>query len=113
MVLVLTLLPSDKLPPTPEWKLLSFDTFSHICVFGLLTFLTIRSFYRHYGKFYFLKYAIGISLVLCLLFGVLIEMLQTVMKSGRHGEISDVIGDFIGELFGALFFYILARRQRA
>ena len=38
-------------------------------------------------------------------------MLQTVMKRGRHGEVTDVLGDFIGELLGALFFYVLLRRK--
>ena len=49
-VLILTLLPSDKLPETPEWELLSFDTLAHAGDFGLLSFLVARSFYVENGK---------------------------------------------------------------
>ncbi|KAA9341000.1 VanZ family protein [Adhaeribacter soli] len=111
VVLFLTLLPSNALPETPEWKFLSFDTFCHAATFALLTFLVIRSFYFHYGNPRSLRYTIGVSLALCLFLGILIELLQMVMKQGRHGEISDVVSDFIGSLAGAAFFYYLSRRK--
>jgi VanZ family protein len=113
VVLFLTLLPSDKLPDTPDWELLTFDTFAHACVFALLTFLVARSFYFQYGKHGFLKFALLVAIVLCTFFGILIELLQTVMKLGRHGETGDVISDFIGAIFGALFCYFLFRRRAA
>ena len=111
MVLFLTLLPSNALPETPEWELLSFDTFCHAATFALLTFLVIRSFYFHYGNPRFLRYAIGVSLTLSLFLGILIELLQMVMKMGRHGEISDEVSDLIGSVAGAAFFYYLSRRN--
>jgi VanZ family protein len=111
VILVLTLLPAESLPPTPTWELLSFDTFCHAAVFALLAFLVIRSFQFHYGSPRFFKFALLVSLALCLFFGILIEMLQTIMKRGRHGEVTDVLSDFIGELLGALFFYVLLRRK--
>ena len=112
-VLFLTLLPSDKLPETPEWKLLSFDTLAHAGVFGLLTFLVARSFYFEYGKPQFLKFAALVAIILCTFLGGIIELLQTIMKQGRHGETGDLISDFIGALSGALFCYFLFRRREA
>nr|WP_234462371.1 VanZ family protein [Adhaeribacter terrigena] len=111
VILFLTLLPSESLPKTPEWKLLSFDTLAHVGVFGLLAFLLVRSLYFHYGRAQFLQFAIGISVVICFFFGVIIELLQTVMKRGRHGETGDVISDVIGTVLGACLFYILLRRK--
>jgi VanZ family protein len=113
VVLFLTLLPSDKLPKTPEWELLSFDTLAHAGVFGLLTFLVARSFYFEYEKPQFLKFALLVAVVLCTLFGGLIELLQTVMKLGRHGEATDLLSDFIGAILGSLFCYFLFRRRIA
>jgi VanZ family protein len=112
-VLLLTLLPSDKLPETPEWELLSFDTLAHAGVFGLLTFLVARSFYFEYGKPQFLKFAILVAVVLCTFLGGIIELLQTIMKLGRHGETTDLLSDFIGAILGALFCYFLFRRRPA
>ena len=112
-VLLLTLLPSDKLPETPEWKLLSFDTLAHAGVFGLLTLLVARSFYFEYGKPQFLKFALLVAIILCSFLGGIIELLQTVMKQGRHGEFTDLFSDFIGAILGALFCYLLYRRKPA
>ena len=113
VVLFLTLLPSDKLPETPDWKFLSFDTLAHAGVFGLLTILVARSFYFQYEKPQFLKFAILVTVVLCTIFGGVIELLQTVMKVGRHGETGDLISDFIGAILGATFCYFLFRRRPA
>lgn len=113
VVLFLTLLPSDKLPETPEWELLSFDTLAHAGVFGLLTLLVARSFYFEYEKPQFLKFAILVSVVLCTFLGGLIELLQTVMKVGRHGEATDLLSDFIGAMLAAFFCYFLFRRKPA
>jgi VanZ family protein len=111
VVLILTLLPSTALPPMPEWQLLSFDTFCHASVFSLLSLLVARSFYFHYEKPHFLRFALVVSFVLCLFFGVIIELLQTVMKMGRHGEIRDVFSDLIGIVAGVSLFYFLGRRR--
>ena len=112
-VLILTLLPSDKLPETPERELLSFDTLAHAGVFGLLSFLVARSFYFEYGKPQFLKFALLVAVVLCAFFGGIIELLQTIMKVGRHGETGDVLSDIIGAALGALCCYLLFRRRTA
>ena len=113
VVIFLTLLPSDKLPETPEWELLSFDTLAHAGVFGLLTVLVARSFYFEYGKPQFLKFALFVAIVLCSFLGVIIELLQTVMKMGRHGEPRDVLSDMIGIFLGTMVFYFLFRRRPA
>ena len=113
VVLFLTLLPSDKLPETPEWELLSFDTLAHAGVFGLLTFLVARSFYFEYEKPRLLKFALLVSIILCTFFGGIIELLQTVMKVGRHGEATDLLSDFIGAILGSLVCFILFRRKTA
>ncbi|MFC5269199.1 VanZ family protein [Adhaeribacter terreus] len=111
VILFLTLLPSESLPKTPKWELLSFDTLAHIGVFGLLAFLLIRSLYFHYGGARFLQFAMGLSVVICFFLGVIIELLQTVMKRGRHGETGDVIADAIGIFLGSVLFYFLSRRK--
>ena len=111
VILYLTLLPAESLPKTPEWELLSFDTAAHIGVFSLLAFLLARSLYVHYGGARFMQFALGLSAVLCFLFGIIIELLQTVMKRGRHGEPRDVISDAIGIFLGSLLFFLLFRRK--
>ena len=111
VVLILTLLPSTALPPTPQWELLSFDTFCHASTFSLLSFLVARSFYFFYEKPHFLRFSLAVSFVLCFFVGVIIELLQTIMKMGRHGEVRDVFSDLIGIVLGISLFYFLGRRR--
>ena len=98
------------MPRTPEWDLLSFYTLSHVAFFTLLALLIVRSFYAHL-EFQFLRYANALAFAFCFILGILIELLQTVMKRGRHGEVSDVVSDLIGIFLGTLLFYFLARRK--
>ncbi|WP_460502028.1 VanZ family protein, partial [Hymenobacter agri] len=46
VVLVLTLTPSDEMPRTPVWELLSFDTAAHAGVFFVLASLSWFSLRR-------------------------------------------------------------------
>ena len=46
MVLVLTLTPSNEMPRTPVWELLSFDTAAHAGVFFVLAGLSWFSLHR-------------------------------------------------------------------
>lgn len=96
VVLVLTLLPSDRLPETPVWEFLSFDTAAHAGVFAVLAGLSWFSL-RRQAQWPRLARRPGWPLLLaCVLFGALIEVLQTAMHLGRHGEWTDLVGDAFG-----------------
>ncbi|GAB3586718.1 VanZ family protein [Hymenobacter daeguensis] len=96
VVLVLTLTPSDEMPRTPVWELLSFDTAAHAGVFFVLAGLSWFSLHRQHRWPWLARHAGAAVLVGSVLFGALIEVLQMTMKLGRHGEWSDLISDSIG-----------------
>jgi VanZ family protein len=96
MVLVLTLTPSDEMPRTPAWELLSFDTAAHAGVFFVLAGLSWFALHRQRRWPSLARHAGWAVLVGSVLFGALIEVLQMTMKLGRHGEWSDLISDSIG-----------------
>ncbi|WP_201986822.1 VanZ family protein [Hymenobacter rubidus] len=96
VVLVLTLTPSDEMPRTPVWELLSFDTAAHAGVFFVLAALSWFSLHRQRRWPWLAHHAVATTLVGSVLFGALIEVLQMTMKLGRHGEWSDLISDSIG-----------------
>ncbi len=105
VIAVLTLLPADRLPPTPAWRLLSFDTAAHAGVFLALA-LPLCRWWRASG----VSRAFRGTFAVALLYGALIEWLQTVMHLGRHGEWSDLISDGLGALVGvALAAWVPAR----
>jgi VanZ family protein len=111
VVLFLTLLPSSTLPQVPEWDLLNFYTASHAGVFFLLAVLMERGFTKQTRFGFLRRYAFLLTFLVCLIFGILIEILQTLMAFGRQGELFDVIANSIGIFLGVCFYYFLLRRS--
>ena len=96
VVLALTLTPSAEMPRTPVWELLSFDTAAHAGVFFVLAGLSWFSLRRQHRWHRLAARAGAVALGSSLLFGALIEVLQTTMHLGRHGEVSDLLSDGLG-----------------
>ena len=96
VVLVLTLTPSDEMPRTPVWELLSFDTAAHAGVFVVLAGLSWFSLHRQRRWPRLARHVGGVVLAGSILFGAIIEVVQLTMRLGRHGEWSDLLSDGIG-----------------
>jgi aminopeptidase YwaD len=102
IMLVLTLTPANEMPNTPHWELLSFDTAAHAGVFAVLAVLSWFSMRRQSSWPALARQAGLVVLVICVLFGGLIEILQYVMKVGRHAEWTDLLGDSLGAALALL-----------
>ncbi|MFC7666856.1 M28 family peptidase [Hymenobacter humi] len=110
-MLLLTLTPSYKMPITPVWELLSFDTAAHAGVFVVLAGLSWFSL-RRQRRWPRVARRVGrVVLVGSILFGGLIEVLQHTMALGRHGEWTDLISDAIGAALAVGIATAVARRQ--
>lgn len=97
MVAILTLLPADRMPLTPAWRLLSFDTAAHAGVFVGLA-LPLRRWWQAAD----IPRSLAGTFAVALAYGALIEWLQLTMALGRHGEWSDLLSDGLGALAGAV-----------
>ncbi|GAA4350580.1 hypothetical protein GCM10023185_08460 [Hymenobacter saemangeumensis] len=100
LIAVLTLTPSHKMPRTPVWELLSFDTAAHAGVFAVLAILGWWAISRQRRWPTLAPWAGTVVFVACILFGGLIEVLQHTMKLGRHGDWTDLLSDGIGAALG-------------
>lgn len=109
LVLALTLTPSENMPVVPPWELLSFDTAAHAFVFLVLAALAVFSARRQRWLPAVRRWAYALLLVGCVGFGLLIELLQTAMQLGRHGEWSDALSDALGAVAGLLLARATAR----
>jgi VanZ family protein len=96
LLLYLTLAPADKLPPQPQWELLSFDTFAHAAFFAVQAALAWFSLRRQRRWPWLARHAGWVVLLGCTAFGALIEALQMALPFNRHGEWSDLLSDSIG-----------------
>ncbi len=109
LVLVLTLTPAQEMPELPPWELISFDTAAHAFVFVILAVLSIFSVRRQQRWLWLRRWAYVVVFVGSVGFGLLIELLQTVMHQGRHGEWSDAVSDSLGVAVGLLVAYLTRR----
>jgi aminopeptidase YwaD len=116
IVLVLTLTPSNEMPRTPVWELLSFDTAAHAGVFWVLAGLSWFSLHRQRRWLRLARHAGLAVLVASTAFGALIEALQMTMRLGRHGEWSDLLSDGLGAALavalGTAWMHRAGRRAR-
>jgi VanZ family protein len=109
-LLLLTLTPAEDMPATPSWELLSFDTAAHAFVFAVLAVLSLFSV-RRQNRFPALRTAALPAVIIgSIIYGGLIEVLQSSMNVGRHGEWTDLLSDGIGALLGGFFAHYAANR---
>ncbi|WP_337069538.1 VanZ family protein [Pontibacter sp. 13R65] len=104
VILITTLLPNTSAPATSVRELFSFDSFAHIFLFSVLTFLMIVGLRKQYTNTRLRHYAIRYSLLICTLYGIAIELLQEFIIYGRQGDIIDVLSNTIGCLSGIVLF---------
>ena len=104
VILILTFTPGPNIPPLPQWNLISFDTFVHAVVFGILVFLLANSFQRKKAKDIFYNYPIIISAIISILFGIVIEIFQPYVP-GRTFSYQDMVSDAIGALLGVVMVF--------
>jgi len=111
LVMVLTLTPGNYFPEVSSfWNLFSPDKLIHLFIFGVLAFLLLSGF----GKHFRLKSArsLIIAPVLITLFtGILTEVMQAIFPIGREASLYDAIANFTGCFAGYYSFRILKNKN--
>ncbi|MBN2615373.1 MAG: VanZ family protein [Bacteroidales bacterium] len=112
VILVLTGMPGNYIPHVHNfWEWLSVDKLVHLFIFGTLVFLIlfgIREQYFNSTK----RYMFGIvSVVITSLYGLITEILQHYVFTGRNGNRFDFYADATGALIGWLGFYLVYRKK--
>ncbi len=102
---ILMLLPQDSFP---ESKLLSYDKLAHVGVFAILSFLVLMGILGKKGK-HTRKQQI-IALTISIVYGSLLEYLQTYMP-GRMTDLYDFIANCTGGVVGVIIFSIFTRQK--
>lgn len=92
------------MPHTDIWDVLAFDKVAHLFVFAILVLLMIVGFSKQYRYLYIRFQAIKLSLIICLAYGLLIEVAQSLVPD-RTLEYADLIADFVGCGVGYGIFY--------
>ena len=106
IVLILTLTPGQFLPKVNYWSINSLDKYVHFLIFFIQVFFLFWGARKQSKPL--TRNTIVVYLVIGVLFGSLIEIIQTLIPH-RSCEFNDLIANTIGCLLGAGFFYIYNR----
>lgn len=107
-ILILSSIPGSDIPKVSYWQM---DKFVHAFLFLILSFLLIRGFKKQ-SRFFLLKhYAILFTIICCIAYGGLLEVLQDVVFEDRSADIYDFIANSIGSILGLLIYFTIPRVQ--
>lgn len=98
-ILIMCVMPAGNLPET-NITIPYFDKIVHLGIFGILSFILVSILKEIFNY----KKSIVITIIICSIYGYVIELLQKYVSSGRSYEILDVLFDIIGCIFGILFY---------
>ena len=103
----LLLLPGNDLEASSWWETYKIDKLVHIVTFSILslsTSITLSKLRVLIDTNYRLMTLI---LVVCTIFGTILEFLQQELRVGRSAELLDIVADCIGVLLGFVIFRIV------
>ena len=103
----LLLLPGNDLEASDWWETYKIDKLVHIVTFTILslsTSITLSKLRVLIDTNYRLMTLI---LVVCTIFGTILEFLQQELRVGRSAELLDIVADCIGVLLGFVIFRIV------
>jgi VanZ family protein len=103
----LLLLPGNDLEGSSWWETYKIDKLVHIVAFSILslsTSITLSKLRVLIDTNYRLMTLI---LVVCTIFGTILEFLQQELRVGRSAELLDIVADCIGVLLGFVIFRIV------
>jgi len=98
IIFLLCSTPGNKIPHVSWLELLSFDKFVHASVFFILNHLSIRAIYWQ-GK-----NSIYTVTAICIFYGGILEIMQSVLFEQRSGDVFDFIANSFGCIMAVMTF---------
>ena len=108
-ILFICAIPGNTLPKVSIFHIKHLDKIVHIVLFFVLYVFMTRGFKkiiltpRFYNNYFIF------SFFYCILYGVLIEIIQHYFVVGRHADFNDVFADTGGVLFGVIIVELIKR----
>jgi len=95
-ILIICFLPGNKLPESNFLSEIHFDKIIHAFIYMLLFILVIN------GAKKVLKKPFIITVIYCVVYGIIIELIQHFFILDRDGQVNDVYANLVGVLVGII-----------
>ncbi len=99
------LLPASELPKV---RFLN-DKLIHVLLYIVLSFIWLLYYFIYNRNHISLKNLFGI-LIACLIYGIIIEIIQQLLTAFRQADILDILANTLGAFIGALVFWNVKNR---
>lgn len=99
-IMVICAIPGNRIPKLSFLEWLKPDKIVHLLVFGLLSILLLRSFLNTGAIYPDEKKIAIIAIIICILYGALVEVLQYFVFINRSGDLRDALANTIGVFIG-------------
>ena len=99
-ITIIFLLPSSELPKVEFVN----DKLIHTLIYIVLSFVWLLFFFIYNNRIIFFKNLLGV-LILCVIYGIIIEILQQLLIASRQADINDVMSNILGCIIGAALFW--------
>lgn len=99
-------------PKAPLFNIPHLDKWVHAFIFGVLTFLMVRGYYRTSNAVSIMINHILCILIITIAYGLFIELVQHFFTTNRKGDVLDLLADTIGSLFGVFLFYLIKKYRK-
>ena len=103
----LLLLPGNDLDGSSWWDTYKIDKLVHIIAFAILALSTAITLAKLRVLIHVNYRLMTIILVVCAIFGTILELLQQELRVGRSAELLDIVADCVGVLLGFVIFRIV------
>lgn len=100
LISIAFLVPGRSIPSTE----LPIDKFVHVSIHAGLFFIWALYFFRKQNNTIATR-VFALVAIFCLLYGIIIEVIQEVFVALRHSDVLDLVANTAGILLGAIVFY--------
>ncbi len=104
LILALCGIPGKDIPHISFLEILSFDKFVHAALFFVLILLAIRGFLLQENSIKLKHSAKWLALLLCIVYGGLLEIMQAKLFEGRNADLFDFLANSLGSTIGFVFY---------
>jgi VanZ family protein len=109
LILGLSLTPGKSLPKVGWQMFIHLDKLAHFIVYGVLAGLLVLNYSKTGNGTVGIKDLVFVILI-CTIYGAILEAMQYFFLSDRFFEIPDIIANIIGSIAGTVFVYLFLKR---
>ncbi len=103
-ILILSLISTQKIPDV-GFKFS--DKIGHFIAYATLVFVWIWTFFKKNPINVIQNTTLFTIIASCIMYSILLEVLQYTINTGRNFEISDIFANIVGTLFGVFLFKLI------